>query len=227
MKNGGLISFCGPDGVGKSTQVRLLIRYLKSRGFRVRFAWIRTPHMLTYFVTRIFQRLGYPSIPLRTRFSEIVLLLLEIPSIILKLITTTYLPLKRGYLIVAERHILDTIVGLAVFFFKNPRFILSHTALLFLRFIPRRSLFMYLDASSETIISRRIKRSARWDRRLANPFIRNYVLKRIPIEKALYRILVKATNGAIIDVNGEGILEVHRQVMTILRNSKFLGSQVV
>jgi len=53
-----VIAFFGPDGAGKSTQARLLVGYLKSRGFDVKQAWVRSVHSFTFLIWVLFRRLG-------------------------------------------------------------------------------------------------------------------------------------------------------------------------
>jgi len=61
-----IIIVSGVDGSGKSTQLALLNRYLRARGFRVKYLWLRWFAVLTYslyFYARLMRRI----IVVRTR----------------------------------------------------------------------------------------------------------------------------------------------------------------
>ena len=45
-----VIAFFGPDGAGKSVQAELLIDYFKSRGVKVKKAWVRSVHTFAYLL---------------------------------------------------------------------------------------------------------------------------------------------------------------------------------
>jgi thymidylate kinase len=52
-----LVAFFGPDGAGKSTQTELLVDYLRSNGFKVKKAWVRSTHTFAYLLWRVFYKL--------------------------------------------------------------------------------------------------------------------------------------------------------------------------
>ena len=47
MTRGGVVCLVGPDGVGKTTQARLLADSLRERGLRVKLVWLRFSHFLS------------------------------------------------------------------------------------------------------------------------------------------------------------------------------------
>jgi len=53
-----VIAFFGPDGAGKSTQARLVIDYLRLKGFKVKRAWVRSTHTFAYLLWMIFYKLN-------------------------------------------------------------------------------------------------------------------------------------------------------------------------
>lgn len=67
-----VIAFFGPDGAGKSTQAILMVDYLKSKGFKVKRAWVRSVHTFAYLLWMLFYKLnlyrGDSRIPVRMRF---------------------------------------------------------------------------------------------------------------------------------------------------------------
>jgi dTMP kinase len=54
-----LIAICGIDGSGKTTQIELLEKYLKWKGFGVKRVWFRWPAFLSYPFLAICRLLGY------------------------------------------------------------------------------------------------------------------------------------------------------------------------
>ncbi len=53
-----VIAFLGPDGAGKSTQAKFADDFLRSRGFTVKRAWVRSTHTVAYFLWLIFFKLN-------------------------------------------------------------------------------------------------------------------------------------------------------------------------
>ncbi|RLG16008.1 hypothetical protein DRN63_04720, partial [Nanoarchaeota archaeon] len=43
-----IIAICGIDGSGKTTQIRLLKKYLRRKGFRAKCVWFRWTAFLSY-----------------------------------------------------------------------------------------------------------------------------------------------------------------------------------
>jgi dTMP kinase len=55
----GVIAICGVDGSGKSTQVKLLEKYLSQKGFKVKRVWFRWVAFLSYPFLALCRFLGY------------------------------------------------------------------------------------------------------------------------------------------------------------------------
>jgi cytidylate kinase len=62
--------------------------------------------------------------------------------------------MKRGYKLVAERYIFDTITTIA-YFIDDIDLLNSTVSNLLIRFIPRNTVFLFLDSDYETIFQRR------------------------------------------------------------------------
>ena len=62
--------------------------------------------------------------------------------------------MRRGYVIVAERFVVDWVVSLA-FVVQDHSFVNSHISNLALRCIPSHSLLIYIDANYDVITTRR------------------------------------------------------------------------
>lgn len=196
-----LISFCGPDGVGKSTQVAMLSYYLMKQGSRVTFCWIRVFHGIAYLVVKLFKKFGYQAPPITNKIDRYIWFFIEFAGLVPRLLLQTVLPLKLGYIVIAERHLLDTIVSLSLFIYRDPNFVKSKEALFLLRLIPRNSIFIFLNASPDMILKRRIKRLGEFDRHLLINRVRTAVQERLSIEIFLYRCLVNLVNGIIVDAS--------------------------
>jgi dTMP kinase len=54
-----LIALCGIDGSGKTTQIKLLEKYLRQKGFRIKRVWFRWPAFLSYPFLALCRFLGY------------------------------------------------------------------------------------------------------------------------------------------------------------------------
>ena len=61
-----IIIVSGVDGSGKSTQLALLGKYLRARGFKVKYLWLRWFAVLTYLLY-LYARLAGRTIVVRTR----------------------------------------------------------------------------------------------------------------------------------------------------------------
>ena len=55
MRHVRFIVFAGVDGTGKTSLARLLIRYLENKDHRVSYVWIKSLHLLAYYISRIFE----------------------------------------------------------------------------------------------------------------------------------------------------------------------------
>lgn len=182
-----VIAFFGPDGAGKSTQARLMTNYLRSKGFKVRKAWVRSPHTFAFLLWKLFMRLNLrrsqgdmriemPSRPaapyvsedsygiispitmeppfLNGSLSRRIWSMIEFVSVLPVLILQVYMPLFLGYIVVAERYVIDTIATVA-YFVGSEEFVESRLAELLMRFIPKGMAFIFLDADYKTIVERR------------------------------------------------------------------------
>lgn len=166
MKDFRLVHFFGPDGSGKSTQADLLIRYMEDRGIRVRRYWVRSPHTIAFILWKFFVRIGFyrtvwtpfnvgVKLPLVNKGRIIRLFWSNIEFLgVLPLIAKANLLMRRGYKLVAERYVLDTVTTIA-FFMDDISFLNSNVAKLLLRFVPKNSILIFIDADFHTIFERR------------------------------------------------------------------------
>jgi energy-coupling factor transporter ATP-binding protein EcfA2 len=164
---GELIIFFGPDGSGKSTQVKLLINYLRSQKIKVKKVWIRSPHTLAYLFSRLLKKAGFYRIILTPHGVEQKMFslpsdgafrsfwyLLELISVKPLILLKVRFPLLLGYTVVADRFVVDTVVNLA-YYGNDVKFVQSSIANLFFRLIPKNASLIHLDSDYSTILKRR------------------------------------------------------------------------
>lgn len=161
-----LIHFFGPDGAGKTTQVNLLIDFLGKKGIPARKIWMRSPHTGAYILWKFFDKIGFYrimwnvfdigiKIPAVDRDPKLKTFwcVLEFFSVLPHILRANYL-MSRGYVLVAERYILDTIVTVA-FFVNDINFLKTKLARILMRLIPKGTVLIFIDASFEAILKRR------------------------------------------------------------------------
>jgi thymidylate kinase len=162
-----LISIFGPDGSGKSTQARLLARYLASQGFKVKIVWIKSFHTLAYVLSRLYWKLSPRSVELNAyghiirikplchgKLRRLIWAWIEFISIIPRILIEVYLPSLIGEVIVTERYLIDSVVSIA-YAIDDDKFDSRLTAKMLLRFIPKNSILIHLDSDYETVKKRR------------------------------------------------------------------------
>jgi len=231
-----MVAFFGPDGAGKSTQAQLLVEYYKSKGCKVKKAWVRSIHTLAFLIWNIFRKLrlcyNRSNIPLQSlkkpavsylredsygaispismmppilkgTISRLLWILIEIISVIPIILLQVYIPLFLGYHIVAERYVVDTVVTIS-YFINDPSFIKSRFATLLLKFIPKRSKFIFVDANYKVILSRR--------GRLAGPF------EYTEFHRKGYFELGRAMGSFYVNTSDLSIEEAHKKIIEYLRN---------
>ena len=157
------IIFFGPDGSGKTTQADLLVNEIQRRGMKSKKIWIRSLHTLAYVISIIAMRfLKLNDVyELRSKYGpnrlfRTIWYPIEFVSIWGLIFVKFYLPMHRGYVIVAERFVVDWVVSLA-FVVREHSFVCSWLSNMALRFIPRDSLLIYVDASYDVISTRRTR----------------------------------------------------------------------
>jgi len=166
MKDSSLIHFFGPDGAGKTTQVNMLVDFLKKRDVRVRKCWVRSPHTLAYILWRFFVKIGFyrviwnpfgigikiPAVD-RNRLLRNFWSAIEFFSVLPHIARANVL-MFRGHKLVAERYVLDTITTVA-YFIDDINFLRNPLARVLMRFIPKDAVLIFVDADFATILERR------------------------------------------------------------------------
>ena len=170
------IYLAGADGTGKTTQVNLLMEYLREHSIRCRHVWLRFPRFLfsipllvyarwrgySWYEVRGESRYGYWNFAnswlLRRVFPWVYLVDVALASLL-----RVYVPLWFGRALVCDRFVLDMIVDLTVAL-DDRSFVYRYPGRLFLRFLPRAAQVGILALDAETI--RRRRPDLRVDRRL-------------------------------------------------------------
>jgi thymidylate kinase len=194
-----LIHFFGPDGSGKTTQAALLMDFMNKKGIRVCKLWVRSPHTVAYLLWKWLVKIGFYRI-IRNEFNTET----KIPAVnrnrllqhwwsiveflsVLPHIFRAKILIYRGYTLIADRYILDTITSIA-FFINDTNFLKGPLARLLIRFISKGSVLIFIDADFETILRRRVNVCLGYARKTQNSNINS---KRQQIYGTVYHGLVE------------------------------------
>jgi len=162
-----LVVLYGPDGVGKSTHVEILMDILRSRGYKVRIVWLRGPHTLAFLLSKMLMKAGrkrsivnpagrVKTLPLigSNRIGKQVWAFIEFISVLPLILIKVIIPLKLGYIIVADRYVFDVIISTS-FYIDDLSFVDHRLAKLLKKLIPPDSLLIHLDTDYNTLRQRR------------------------------------------------------------------------
>jgi thymidylate kinase len=229
-----MVHFFGPDGAGKSTQVDILFKTMRKDNVKVKKCWVRSPHTVAFILWKLIVKIGFcrtVSNPLGALFKfpavdrnnglRLFWALIEFFSV-LPLIIKIRTLLSRGYTLIAERYILDTVTTIA-YFISDINFLKSRIAKLFFYFIPKNTIFVFLDSDYETIFRRR---AGLLNVKNGNPQSKAYgsipkgaVEPRdfIDFQRIAYRALAKHFNALEIDTSISSIEETSNAISAYLR----------
>jgi len=198
------IHFFGADGVGKSTQANLLAYYFKKNCVDVKVVRIRSGRTIASIVYKILRTLTPDLLEyggdgrvirlynIRNSFQKQMWSLIEFLSMIPYLLFSVYLPLSQKKIVVAERYIIDAIATIA-FLIDDLLWPKSFLARCMLKFIPRNSVFIFLDASYKDISRRRGTRADQQEY--------------IEFQRTIYRAYARALRAFKIDTSVTSIKE--------------------
>jgi len=91
---------------------------------------------------------------LKGPISKLMWATIEVISILPVVLLQVYVPLFLKYSVVAERYIIDSIVSIA-YFLNDETFVNGRLANLLLSFVPKGTIFVFIDADYSTIFNRR------------------------------------------------------------------------
>ena len=208
-----IIIFFGPDGAGKTTQVKLLIKYLSSHKCRPWWTWIRGRHSLAFVLALLFTRLGYYQMveaapgkkhkvfdprllpKLRSMWGVI-----EFASVLPWIFLRVYLPKFLGYTVVAERYVIDTVTYLG--YWLGQDVFESFLAKALLRFIPRGSVMIHLYAETEMLFKRI------FDDDVTSDFIE--------FQQKVYPMLARSLGAVTINTSKLDVNETFKRILEVL-----------
>lgn len=163
------ICIMGIDGVGKTTHVNLIIEYLRKKGIKCQYQWLRFHYffslpLLAFCRVAGYTRLSYLGNTQKCSYHEfyksrIISVIYPWVLLIDTLFFTTikvYIPMFFGTSIVCDRFVYDTLIDMAVAT-KDYEMYRKPVGKLFLRLIPNNARFVMLDLDKLTIFSRRFE----------------------------------------------------------------------
>jgi len=155
-----VVIFFGVDGVGKTTHAAVVSEEYAKRGYRVKRCWLRARHSLSYIISKILLELGYRD---TVKQGDIDILdsrglpdkrtwsMLEFISVLPWILTRMNLPLLLGYVVVADRYLIDNIVFNRYYIGEA----FTRYERILLRMMPRQATLIHLDADADELKRRR------------------------------------------------------------------------
>lgn len=216
-----IITFMGPVGVGKSTQIRLLKDHLKSKNIRVVETFIKSNHAFSHILSRSLRVLGvceevsYPEghtriYPRRHVVKELLPLwiFLDTLSITIKFFFTVYIPFCLGSTLLIEEGLIMTLQTYCMAF---PRFFRTEPKVppllprLLGWVLSKNHVNVVLDAKNEELDRRRKHRGYR----------QNELSQYISLQR---KWITRLNFGATIfmDTTGKSPLRVHKKIVIAL-----------
>ncbi len=215
-----IIAFTGPDGAGKTTQARLLQRYLHAKGQRISYVRLRSHHLIAYLVLMIFRCTGIVSDISSPRITDYrireiagrkslryILILIETFSALIWLFVNVKLKEKVGYTIIAERYVIDFLVSLQVSLsFLNDRRLCMIILKIMSRFV-NKSINIYLYGDNDELLKRK----------------KNELLSHIYLSylKVMYLLFLRLLNTDFVSINTtkRSIVLTFKELITTVTNN--------
>ena len=217
-----LICFTGIDGSGKTTQARLLVDWLASKGIQSKYVWSRgevlTIRSILLFMGR--RALGtsareiasdkksyreYQSRKSKLMGNPLVRALWSAmihPEHLLQINRDIRRKMQDGYVVVCDRYLWDSTVDLAVLNNKNPAWLSSRLNRLMWKFVPQPTITFLIDIPPEEAIKRKNDIPSF-----------EYVQRRAD----LYRYLAKHESLTLID-GCEDVATIQDEITTTVKN---------
>jgi len=220
-----IITIIGPVGVGKSTQINLLIAYLRSRNVKVISTFIKNTHGLAYILSRLLIELGayekvsfsdgssykYPRKEIMKKLFSLWCFL-DMFSIAVKFFFTIYLPFFFGFTSLVEEGLMMTqltYLKALPFFFETESKVPSLVTTLQAWVVNNNHVNFVLDATEDNLKARRRTRS-----------FRQYELSAYTSMQKRWLQNIRSPNTFFINTSGQTIRDVHNKIVIALEAKK-------
>jgi hypothetical protein len=219
-----IVSFIGPVGVGKSTQIVLIANYFRSRGRKTVETYIKSVHGTTLVLSTLIKKLSEilsggssnelvkSRSVLQVRFAPLWNLS-ETVSIVGKFLFSVYLPFSLGFNVLVEEGLIMSLENYRSFrpqLFGTKASELPLLELLLRWTNSRKHLYVILDAGDSDVVNRRRSRTFRRAER------DDYV--------KLQRVVMSKLNGPdvlVVETSGKSIAEVNRILIEYLVENNY------
>jgi thymidylate kinase len=206
-----VIYIYGPDGSGKSTICKELVKLYNNKGINVTYRWMRFNHYTSKVLNAIGHLMGlsyYKTYPdgtrigyhqyYKSRFFSTTYCMFTIFDSVIALIFKLWLPLLiNKKIVIVDRFVFDTMVDLAIDT-HNSNLPLNWQGILLKKILPPRTLFIYIDVDKDIIFKRRP--DIKWDE--------NFSMKMKLYKKVyeLYGLGRKVNNNGKLNITLQNIL---------------------
>jgi hypothetical protein len=223
LKEPRVITFMGPVGVGKTTQIFLLDRYMGTRRMRVKRTYLKSSHGFVYILTKVLIRLGASdkilyaegvsrTYPKRGIVKKLYSLwkLLDSASITIKFFFSVFLPFWLGYTVLIEEGLLMTLQTYNVIFpiiYKIDPQMPPFVKYLISWVSKKNGVYIILDAEYKELEIRRKSRSYRQSELKKFVILQRKWLNDLNQER-LFRI----------ETTGQSVLRVHESVVKVWKS---------
>jgi thymidylate kinase len=217
-----LICFIGIDGSGKTTQARLLIDWLESRGVKSLYVWSRGPVLTIRKVLLFLGRkvLGtsaqqiasdkntyreYQSRKSKLKGNSFIRQLWSAMTCVEHIVQINWdirRKMQNGCVVVCDRYLWDSTIDLAVLNNKGPKWLSSGLNKILWKFIPRPTITFFIDISPEEALLRKNDIPSF-----------DYVRKRAE----LYRYLAKSDSLTVINGCGD-VVVIQNSIINTVKN---------
>ena len=208
-----LICISGPDGVGKTTQIKMIIQDFNKRGFSTKYVWLRFNNLLALPVLMIIKisgrnrekeledgkRIGFYDLK-DTKLLKIGYEFSLLLDLWLAAIFKISIPRILGKTVVCDRFALDTMIDISISI-GNQEFYATSIGKMFLRLIPSDCTMIVMIADDESLRARRSEIAH-------DDFLEDRV--------RLYKTIGMKSGYTMVNVTGKSIEEVHSTVSTVI-----------
>jgi thymidylate kinase len=202
-----LITLCGLDGSGKTTQSTMLMDYFKKNQIKSKYVWLRAPERLTLPISLFFKSIGISKglvtdsgkrkgvtdlsnhITLQKIWKFFLLLDLKFVSSY-----KIFSELKKNDILIVDRYVIDTLVDLVID--TKDESVIDSIGSKFLKLIPKNSKIFFLDVNPQVSFDRNHEEN----------------LEILEFRRKLYLKISKICNMIVID-SSKSIDDIHNEIL--------------